>query len=84
MDEKSAGKAFATTEITPTAPAAIKGMVRLSSPEITPKSEGQSLMICIICSIFPEASLMATILGISANARVDSTERFEPVLPGTL
>ena len=61
------------------------GNVRASSPDITKKFSGLLDIIIIICSKFPEASLIPTILLKSlANLNVVPEEILELVLPGTL
>ncbi|MNY26206.1 hypothetical protein D3C86_1600400 [compost metagenome] len=70
IEEKSAGKAFPTTEITPSAPNAIIGSARPSSPEINRKSFGLFLMISINCSKLPEASFIPMIFESSAKRKV--------------
>ena len=76
---------MATTEITPSPPTEICGNVKASSPEITKKFSGLLEIMVIICSKFPEASLIPIILVKSlANLNVVSEDILELVLPGTL
>ena len=79
------GKAFAITEITPSPPIEMCGNVRASSPEITKKFSGLLEIIIMICSKFPEASLIPIILENSfAKFNVVTEEILQEVLPGTL
>ncbi len=48
MLENCLGKAFATTDITPSTPILINGSVKASSPDKTVKSFGLFLIISII------------------------------------
>ena len=85
MRENSLGRALPITDITPTAPQATIGKVRASSPLMTSKVSGLFFIISSICSRFPDASLIPTMLWQSrASLTVVSAERFTPVLPGTL
>lgn len=62
-----------------------QGNVIPSSPEMTSKFSGLFLMMSSIWVMFPEASLMATMLSKSrARRRVVSAVMFTPVRPGTL
>jgi hypothetical protein len=53
---------LAITEMTPWPPMAMRGMVRLSSPERTVKSGPHAAMTCAIWSSEPEASLTPAML----------------------
>ena len=63
-------------------PRAIKGNVKLSSPEITAKFFGSSFITSIICAIFPDASLTPTMLecSLASLAKVEVSILI-PVLP---
>ena len=83
--ENSFGKAFPTTEITPSQPAARRGNVSASSPLITMNSFGVTLITLMICSTLPLASLIPMMFLHSKAMRATvSGIIFTAVLPGTL
>ena len=80
----SPGISFETTEITPSPPKAISGRVIESSPESTEKPSGTDWQIRPICPMSPDASLTATMLGMSASRASRSGLTLQHVRPGTL
>ncbi len=72
------------TEITPLPPTAMRGRVKVSSPETTVIRSPQRLITSVICSREPLASLMPTIFPNSDRAATVSGSMFTPVRPGIL
>ena len=78
------GSALPATLISPSAPTAIAGSARASSPERTYLPSGSVRQISPICARLPEDSFTATTLGISQSRDSRAGVMFSPVRPGTL
>ena len=84
MRDISAGISLDTTETTPRPPSAISGKVMASSPDSTTNSSGTRFRMAAICKIFPDASLIPTMLAICASLATVAGSMFTPVRPCTL
>src|SRR5579864_3310712 len=80
----SLGISFEQTEIMPTPPSAITGIVMASSPEKTRKLSGTWLKTSAICEMLPLASFTAMILGILARRPSVAGSMLAAVRPTTL
>src|SRR5579864_5399186 len=80
----SLGISFEQTEIMPTPPRAITGIVMASSPEKTRKLSGTWLKTSAICEMLPLASFTAMMLGILARRPSVAGSMLAAVRPTTL
>ena len=79
------GISFAATEMMPSPPTEISGIVQASSPLRTRNPSARSRTIDMICSRFPDASFTPMTFGISrAICSVVADVMLTPVRPGTL
>ncbi len=81
---KGPGAALAATETRPTAPTAIEGRAKASSPDRSVLPGGRVRAISPIWAKLPEDSLRATSSGISQSRATRAGPMLRPVLPGTL